>query len=130
VSTFRGSIVIVEDDTGLNQAVSRLLRAAGFQVSSFGSASAALSSETLGQADCIVLDVHLPDMTGFELKQRLDDAGHSPPVIVITAHDDAHSRRRAQAIGAAAFLTKPFAGRALVDELTRVIGSEHREPTG
>ncbi len=121
MSTFRGNIVIVEDDTGLNQAVSRLLQAAGFHVTSFDTATSALSSEAPRQADCLVVDVHLPDMTGFELKKRLDQAGRAPPAIIITAHDDAHNRRQAQAIGAVAFLAKPFAGRTLVDEVARVM---------
>ncbi len=119
--TFRGNIVIVEDDTGLNQAVSRLLQAAGFHVTSFTSAASALGSDASRHADCLVLDVHLPDMTGYELKNRLEEAGWSPPVIVITAHDDARNRRQADAIGATAFLAKPFAGRVLVDEVARAI---------
>lgn len=121
MATSRGNIVIVEDDTGLNQAVSRLLQAAGFHVTSFESAAAALSSDSSRHADCLVLDVHLPDMTGYELKKRLAAHGPSPPAIVITAHDDTHSRREADAIGAVAFLAKPFAGRVLVDEVARVI---------
>ncbi|HMN45616.1 MAG TPA: response regulator [Povalibacter sp.] len=126
MATSRGNIVIVEDDTGLNQAVSRLLQAAGFHVTSFESAIAALSSEISQQADCLVLDVHLPDMTGYELKKRLAAQGRSPPAIVITAHDDTHSRREADAIGAVAFLAKPFAGRVLVDEVARVIDGAGR----
>ena len=121
MATSRGNVVLVEDDAGLNQAVSRLLQAAGFHVTSFESALTALDSEATRQADCLVLDVHLPGMTGYELKKRLAQRGHSPPAIVITAHDDARNRREADAIGAAAFLTKPFAGRALVEEVTRIV---------
>jgi len=121
VNTSRGNIVIVEDDAGLNQAVCRLLQAAGFHVTSFESAADALSSDISRQADCLVLDVHLPDMTGYELKKRMAEQGRSPPAIVITAHDDARSRREAGVIGAVAFLAKPFAGRVLVDEVTRIV---------
>ncbi|HEY6642019.1 response regulator [Povalibacter sp.] len=121
MATYRGNIVLVEDDIGLNQALSRLLLAAGFQVTSFDSAASTLASNASQQADCLVIDVHLPDMTGYELKRRLDESGDVRPTIIITAHDDATSRRQAQNAGAAAFLAKPFAGRTLVDEVTRLI---------
>ena len=121
MAEFRRNIVIVEDDTGLNQALSRLLLAAGFQPTSFQSGTAALQSDAVNDADCLVLDVNLADMSGYELHRRLIEAGHSPPTIVITAHDDAVSRRQAERLGAVAYLTKPFAGRALVDAVTRII---------
>lgn len=123
VSTSRGFIVIVEDDAGLNQALCRLLQAAGFHVASFESAAAALSSDLPQSADCLVLDVHLLDMTGYELRRLLAARGPSPPTIVITAHDDARTRREAVSIGAVAFLPKPFAGHALIDAVTRIIDS-------
>jgi FixJ family two-component response regulator len=118
---FRGHIVIVEDDAGLNQALSRLLQAAGFQATGFNTAAAALQSALTRTADCLVLDVHLADMTGYDVQRRLAETGFLPPVIVITAHDDAFSRRQAEAIGATAYLTKPFAGRVLVDAVAHVL---------
>lgn len=118
---YRGNIVIVEDDAGLNQALTRLLQAAGFETTGFSTADAALQSTAVAQADCLVLDVHLADMTGYELHRRLGESGHVPPVIIITAHDDVHSRRQAQAIGASEYLTKPFAGRALVAAISRIV---------
>ena len=121
MASVRGTIVLVEDDVGLNQAVSRLLQAAGFDVARFRCASEALSSDALQGASCVVLDVHLPDMTGYDLIGQLAQRGLVAPVIVITAHDDAYSRRKAQALGVHAYLTKPFAGRALVDAIERAI---------
>jgi FixJ family two-component response regulator len=119
----KGYVVIVEDDVGLNQALSRLLQAAGFDTDSYGSAAAALGSESIRQADCLVLDVQLSEMTGFDLQRRLQKSGHSPPAIIITAHDDMTSQREAREIGAVAYLTKPFAGRALVDAVERTMES-------
>lgn len=121
MSNFKGDVIIVEDDSGLSQALSRLLQAAGFRATSFGCAAAALADAALAGADCLVVDVHLPDMTGFELLQRLADNGVSLPVIVITAHDDAVSRQRAQAAGVDAYFPKPFAGRALVDAIVGIV---------
>jgi DNA-binding response OmpR family regulator len=120
---YRGNIVIVEDDAGLNQALTRLLQAAGFETTGFNTADAALHSTVVASADCLVLDVHLADMTGFELHRRLGELGHTPPVIVITAHDDSHSRRQAHTIGAADYLTKPFAGRTLVAAISRIVSA-------
>jgi two-component system response regulator FixJ len=87
------TIIIVEDDSSVNLAVSRLLEAAGFDVRSFTSAGALLSDAKAHDADCLVLDVHLPDMNGFDLQRKLVATGFTAPVVVITAHDDAMHRR-------------------------------------
>ena len=113
------TITIVEDDRSVNLAVSRLLETAGFTTRCFTSAGALLSDNDAYKADCLVLDVHLPDMTGFELQRRLAAAGSTTPVVVITAHDDAMHRRAAREIGACAYLIKPFSSRALVDAVKR-----------
>lgn len=124
MGSVRGIVVVVEDDVGLNQAVTRLLQAAGFEVSRFQSATEALSSDASTHADCLVVDVHLADMNGYELIEQLSSRCPIAPVIIITAHDDAESRRTAQAHGVCAYLTKPFAGHLLVDAVERAI----REP--
>lgn len=113
------TITIVEDDGSVILAVSRLLEAAGFDTRCFTSASALLSDSAACKADCLVLDIHLPDMTGFELQRRLNAAGSTMPVVVITAHDDPMHRRAAREIGAYAYLTKPFSSVSLLDAVTR-----------
>jgi FixJ family two-component response regulator len=113
------TITIVEDDASVNLAVSRLLATAGFTTRCFTSAGALLSDRDAHKADCLVLDVHLPDMTGFELQRRLAAAGSTTPVVVITAHDDPMHRRAAREIGACAYLIKPFSSLALVDAVKR-----------
>lgn len=113
------TITIVEDDGSVILAVSRLLEAAGFDTRCFTSATALLSDLEACKADCLVLDVHLPDMTGFELQRRLSAAGSTMPVVVITAHDDPMHRRAAREIGAYAYLTKPFSSLSLLDAVTR-----------
>ena len=107
-------------------AVSRLLEAAGFHTRCFKSAGALLSDRDAYKVDCLVLDVHLPDMTGFELQRRLAAAGSTTPVVVITAHDDAMHRRAAREIGAYAYLIKPFSSTSLVDAVTRAAASAPR----
>jgi FixJ family two-component response regulator len=113
------TIIIVEDDSSVNVAVRRLLEAAGFDTRCFTSGGALLDDEQANDADCLVLDVHLPDMNGFDLQRRLAANGFSAPVVVITAHDDAMHRRAARDIGAFAYLTKPFSSLSLVDAVSR-----------
>ena len=119
------TIIIVEDDFSVNLAVSRLLEAAGFGVRSFTSGGALLADTEARKADCLVLDVHLPDMNGFDLQRRLAAAGSTAPVVIITAHDDPMHRRAARDIGAFAYLTKPFSSMRLVDAVTRAAAAHH-----
>lgn len=116
------TVVIVEDDVSVNLAVSRLLEAAGFRTRCFASARAVIEDGCVG-VDCLVLDVHLPDMTGFDLQRKLAEAGSAAPVVVITAHDDPMHRRAARDIGAHAYLTKPFSSLSLLDAVSRAIAS-------
>lgn len=109
------NIFVIEDDPGLNQALGRLLEAAGFRARIFESAEAALRDDAIEAADCFVLDIHLPGISGFALHGRLAARGVRAPIILITAHDDPIHRRTAREIGAAAYLTKPFASTTLID---------------
>lgn len=115
----RGLVAVIEDDVSLNLAILRQLRAAGFRTRSFSCGREVL--EAHGHiADCLVLDVHLPDMTGFELLGQL---GTTRPTIVITAHDDPLHRRAANDVRAVAYLTKPFARDALLEAVSRAVAT-------
>ena len=106
----QGVVAVIEDDVSLNHAIVRQLISAGFATRSFTCAGDVLA--THGKiADCFVLDVHLPDMSGFQMLHQL---GTAPPVVIITAHDDSMHRRAAEDAGAIAYLTKPFSGEALL----------------
>ena len=108
-----GQVVLVEDDTGMREALERVLVAAGFGVSAFASAEAALQDRATLDANCLVLDIHLPGLSGFELYERLVGVGRKPAVVFITARDDALYQDRARRLGALDYLVKPFSGRAL-----------------
>lgn len=110
-------VAIVDDDASLLRALGRLLRAAGFSVKTFPSAEAYLAADPSVRARCLVLDVTLGGMDGFELHRRLGEAGTAPPVIFITAHDDASTRERARRAGAARYLRKPFHDDTLIDAI-------------
>jgi len=119
----QGAIVVVEDDYGSRQAFERMLNAAGFRAETFASAESLLESDAADRATCLVLDIHLPGLSGFELRRELVRAGGTQaPVIFITGHDEPAARAQAEALGAAAYLPKPFAGRTLVAAVARAVG--------
>ena len=114
-------IIVVEDDASMSRAIARILRAGGFEVVMFSSAEAALEDETVVTAGCLVLDIHLPGMSGFDLYRRLTQSGGTPPVIFITAHDEPAVREEAERMGASCYLPKPFSGRALLKAVTQAL---------
>jgi FixJ family two-component response regulator len=114
------SIVVVEDDPGMKRAIERLLRAAGFQPVSFASAEELLQAEAADSAACLVLDIHLPGLSGLELGRLLVTSGRTKPVIFITGQDEASLRDEAQRLGCAYF-RKPFEGKALLEAIRRAM---------
>jgi FixJ family two-component response regulator len=115
------NIVVVDDDASMRHAIERLLKAAGFHATTFSSAEALLQTDAALSAGCLVLDIHLPGLSGFELRQRLAESGHASPVIFITAHDRPTGREQAMQAGGVAYFTKPFSGRALLAAVTKAI---------
>src|ERR1051325_594277 len=114
----RQNIVVVDDDNDMNHAIQRLLSAAGFRAIAFRSAESLIEDPAAAaDADCLLLDIHLPGLSGFDLRRRLEQDGTQAPVIFITAYDDAASRSEAEAIGAAGYFTKPFPGQALLSAI-------------
>ncbi len=113
------TIAVIEDDAGLNQAMARLLQAAGFTPVAFTCAEQFLAADIASRVDCLVIDLHLPGISGLELYQRLVQAGISCPAIFITAHDDRNLRLQACAVGK--YLVKPFVGQALLHLIETVL---------
>ncbi|MBV9492481.1 MAG: response regulator [Verrucomicrobia bacterium] len=114
-------IVVVDDDPSISLALKRLLTAAGFDATTFGSAEALLQAGVTTDVDCLILDVHLPGLSGFELRRRLVNVGAATPVIFITAHDEPAVRAQAEQAGAVAYLVKPFPGRGLLAAVNRAV---------
>lgn len=107
----------------MRHAIERLLRAAGYGVQGFASAEALLQAQAQNEAACLVLDVHLPGLSGFELRARLAEAGTNVPVIFVTAHDELVAQEAARRAGALAYLLKPFAGSQLLAAVARAFPS-------
>ncbi|HEY7204357.1 MAG TPA: response regulator [Methylomirabilota bacterium] len=116
----RAIVGVVDDDASILRALRRLLQAAGFSVETFGSAGEVLSSSELGRIDCLVLDIHLGDLSGFDVHERLPDS-RPIPIIFITAHDTALTRERARLAGAVDYLRKPFDEKALIGAIDRAL---------
>jgi FixJ family two-component response regulator len=113
------TIGVVEDDPSFLRALRRLLSGAGFSVATFGSAEEFLASDSAGTTACLVLDVNLGGMSGFDLQQRLATAGTPIPTIFITAQDDPATRQRAQS--GVAYLRKPFREAALIGAIRQAL---------
>ena len=120
------SIVVVEDDAGMSKAIARLLRAAGFQPVSFGSAEELLQTEAVDSAACLVLDIHLPGLSGLELGRLLIGSGRAKPIVFITGQDEPSLRDEAQGLGCIAYFRKPFDGSALLEAIRRAIGVDSK----
>jgi len=124
-------VILVEDDAGLRGALERVLRAAGFEAQSYTSAEAALADHRLEWADCLVVDLNLPAMSGLDLVDRVRQHGVSVPTVLITAHDEPHVRDEVRRHGIQHFLAKPFLGSALLRLLDNVIAGTGKDaPAG
>ena len=128
-TTQKQNVVVVDDDMSMNQAIKRLLLAGGFAVETFPSAEALLESDAAQTAGCLVLDMRLPGMSGFELQQRLKRGGAERPVIFITAHDLPSSQEQARKAQAVAYLPKPFPGISLMSAVADALACSHKPPT-
>ena len=115
-------IVIVEDDPSMRQAIERILRTAGHNAKWYESAEAVVEMEAVMTADCLILDIELPGMSGLELYRTLTRSGLTTPAIFVTAHDGRNMRDEAERLGAANYLTKPFTGRALLAAVAEATG--------
>ena len=114
-------IFVTDDDASFRTAISRLLRASGYEVEIFDSAEAFLSRVATAKFGCLVLDLHLPGQSGFQLQETLARAGHDLPVVFVTGHGDVPQSVRAMKSGAVDFLIKPVTRHLLVDAVERAL---------
>jgi two-component system response regulator FixJ len=101
-------IFIVDDDSATRDSLWVLLDCVGLEAREFASAEAFLEARQLANKDCLVLDVHMPGMSGIELLEQLRQRGDKIPVIIITGQPSTTNDKRARAAGALAVLEKPF----------------------
>jgi FixJ family two-component response regulator len=101
------SVYIIDDDLSVRKGLTRMVKAAGINAESFESAGDFLSSNKCKEHGCIILDVHMPEMTGPELQEKLIEAGCSMPIIFLSAHGDVPTTAKTMRKGAVDFLEKP-----------------------
>src|SRR5215469_381001 len=111
-------ITVVDDEEPIRKALSRLLRLAGFKVETFASGTEFLESLRNHAPDCVILDLHMPGIDGFEIESKLTQGGFKIPVVAITGRDAPEDRERILERRVAAFLQKPLDGEALVAAIT------------
>jgi two-component system, LuxR family, response regulator FixJ len=101
-------IFIVDDDDATRDSLRLLLECEGFEAREFASGRQFLDAGPLGDGDCLILDVHMPGISGLELIESMRRQGILLPVIVISGRFDAATRNRARAAGAFALVDKPY----------------------
>ena len=107
VSSNTPVVSIVDDDDSVREALKGFIQSIGFRAEIFPSAEDFLASNNLDKTSCIIVDVHMPVMTGLELQCRLDSSRFRIPMIFVTAHDDPAVRVQALKGGAVDFLRNP-----------------------
>jgi FixJ family two-component response regulator len=113
------TVFLVDDDAGVLKALSRLLRAKGYDVRPFASAEAFLEGHDAAVAGCAVFDVAMPGLDGLALQQVFAAGGKQRPVIFLTGKGDVQKSVRAMKAGAVDFLTKPVRDKDLLDAIAR-----------
>jgi len=101
-------ICVVDDDASVRKSLCNLLLSVGYRAIAFSSAEEFLQSGEPENPNCLLLDVRMPGMNGFQLQRSLKDRKHEIPIIFITAHGNGMVRERALSAGAVDCLLKPF----------------------
>ena len=120
-------VAVVDDEESVCRALTRLLRAAGLDVETFSSSATFLDSmrERLvsRRPDCVVLDLHLPGLTGLDVQKQLKSEEIHLPIIMITGNEEAGIQERALGEGAVAFLVKPINAKSLLSAIDGAVQS-------
>jgi FixJ family two-component response regulator len=113
----RPLLSVVDDDESIRESLPDLIKEFGFASRAFSSAEEFLSSGSVDETRCLILDVAMPGMSGPDLYQELKRRGEMIPVIFITGQKDERIRARVLERGAAGFLLKPFSDAALLEAI-------------
>ena len=117
-------VFIVDDDASICRALKCLLMTFGFSVETFASGQAFFNAISETDPGCLVLDINMPGLNGWEVQKRLAQAGSTRQFIIITADKDDGLKERALEIGAVGFLQKPFDNQELVDLINNTFKTE------
>ena len=115
------TILVIDDDDVVRDSLRALLESHEFKVVEFESGRSFMARRHGVGAGCILLDVHMPDMSGLDVIKALRETGDQTPVVLITGRNDALVEAKAQAYGAAAVLDKPIAHSVLFAAISRAL---------
>lgn len=128
-------IAVVDDEESVRKALKRLLHSNGFNAEMFADGSAFLQSLSDHHPDCLILDIHMPNLSGLDVQQALAEMQIHLPVIIVTGNDSAEDQECAMARGAAYYLRKPVAEQVLLDAIRALLlpgqipPCQHGKPT-
>jgi len=108
-------IAVVDDEAPVRTMLGRLLRLADYEVASFACGDEFIASLPTRRPDCIILDVHMPGLSGFDVQSRISAAGIDIPVVFITASDDLALDAKVRQAGGVKLLRKPFSNDTLLE---------------
>jgi len=109
------NVYIVDDDESVCRALRTLLMTYDFEVKTFNSAKSFFENVAHDDPGCLLLDIHMPGVDGWEVQKRILKSGSTRPVIFISAEKNDNASIRALQVGAVGFLQKPVNGQTLVD---------------
>lgn len=113
-------VAVLDDESKMRSALSRLLRTHGYEVELFETGDEFLKTALTRCPDCMLLDLHMPHTTGFDVLTSLSSLHIAVPAIVITGHDEPGNAERVHELGAADYLLKPLDESTLVEAIERV----------
>jgi len=114
-------VFVIDDDPLTLDSLTTLFRSIGLRVEAFPSATELLQQQLPAVPSCLVLDIRLPRLSGFDLQVELSRAGIKIPIIFITGYGDIPMSVKAMKAGAVDFLTKPFREQEILDAVTAAI---------
>lgn len=115
------TIYVVDDDRAVRDSLHRLFSSANLPVKTYACAKDFLVALSLDTAGCVVLDVRMPGMTGFELQRYLSRQSIEIPIVMITGHGSPAMARRAMEAGAFEFMVKPLDGQDVLEVVAKAI---------
>lgn len=124
------TVFIVDDDEGVRDSLSFLMKSVGLNFATFSSAQEFLNNYDENPPGCLVLDIRMPGMSGLELQNKLNERRAILPIIFITGHGDVPMAVEAMQNGAADFIQKPFRDQELLDRINDALEQDSRNRHG
>ncbi len=119
----RTRVAVVDDDGSVRRALQRVLNASDLETEGFASGEEFLASLQFRRPDCVILDLHMPGLSGLEVQKQLTRNGRCLPVIIMTGYHEAGMRAQCLTAGASVYLRKPLDGQMLLKAIDVAIGS-------